>query len=468
MIQRPKRRGVALIMALLFITMFGSLAVALAALSNTTLVIAGNQASVQEALFEAEGGLNYLTYLLKDFKPSGATGDALLEEVADHLADKLNGSPAVAGTIAYNAGYPVIIPSISAGNAGRSFQAMVSLPASDTIRLAVTGQDGAITRAVGVEFSMVPGSTGFFAKGISTRGPIRMTGNAKVLGVNNPAEAECLSTTYDVAEAFNLTGNCDLEGGLSISNPAGYASLTGNCEIGGQSFNGNHTIDKATVDADPSAYPGFRMGVGDVEFPEVNPGVFESFATNIVDASTSTNGNKTFTNIRIKANTNKTFSGNMTFKGVIFIEQPNKIHFSGNTNITGVIVTEDAGDDVYETNTLKFSGNVTVRGVEDLPNTSEFHELRQMPGSFLLAPGFGVEFTGNFGTVNGTLAADKFKWTGNAGGVVCGSVISYSNSEFKLTGNSTIRIDRSGGTDAPPGFLAKAVLELLAATYVEY
>ena len=93
---------------------------------------------------------------------------------------------------------------------------------------------------------------------------------------------------------------------------------------------------------------------------------------------------------------------------------------------------------------------------------------RSLTGSFLLAPGFGVEFTGNFGTINGTMAADKFKWTGNAGGVVRGSVISYSDDEFKLTGNSKLRIDRSNTTDTPAGFAVETTFTPLPDSYVEY
>ena len=203
-------------------------------------------------------------------------------------------------------------------------------------------------------------------------------------------------------------------------------------------------------------------------FPEVDPTVFEPFATNIVNSSTPTSGNRTFTNIRIKANTNPTFSGNITIKGVVFVETPNKVQFSGNLNFTGVLVTQDAGDNVYTTNTVKFTGNTTSQGVESLPDTAEFHDLRQMPGSFLLAPGFGVSFTGNFGTVNGCMAADAFTFTGNAGGLVKGPIINYSDSIFSLTGNSSVTIDRLNTPTEPPGFSSNGSLRADNTTYAEY
>lgn len=75
-----------------------------------------------------------------------------------------------------------------------------------------------------------------------------------------------------------------------------------------------------------------------------------------------------------------------------------------------------------------------------------------MPGSQILAPGFGVQFTGNFSMLNGAIAADKFTFTGNAGGTVRGPVICYSDSDFTLTGNSQLRFDRSMYDRTPPGF----------------
>jgi hypothetical protein len=283
-----------------------------------------------------------------------------------------------------------------------------------------------------------------------------MNGNPRILGANSASEANVLITTYTDPEALNLTGNCQIGGDVSISNPAAHASLTGNVSVGGESGSGGAVLDH------------IHIGVGDVPFPEVDPTVFEPFAVNIVDKTTKTNGNKTFSNIRILANTNKTFGGNITLNGVTYIEVPNDITFSGNLTVVGVIVTEDAGDNVYDVNRLKFTGNTSIWGVEDLPDTPEYADLKELPGSFLLAPGFGVDFTGNFGTFSGTIAADEFFFRGNASGTVFGSVINYSNSMFRLTGNSNLTFDRSGDPETPPGFFTPSRLSPVAGSYREY
>lgn len=93
--------------------------------------------------------------------------------------------------------------------------------------------------------------------------------------------------------------------------------------------------------------------------------------------------------------------------------------------------------------------------------------LRELPGSFLLAPGFGVQFSGNFGTVNGAMVAEQFKWTGNAGGTIHGPLISYGNTEFKLTGNSNLTINRATYPGLPPGLVGTLTLEPDVGTYRE-
>jgi hypothetical protein len=368
-------------------------------------------------------------------------------------------------------GQAIVIPSIAANGPGRSFYGMLTLVNDRTVLLRVTGASGDVSRSVGLQFGLLAGGAGAsaFDYGIASKGPIRMEGFAKVQGATSAEEGDCLSAIYGEPEAFHITGHPDIQGDVYASDPDTHVRLCGNnVRIGGEGPSGTKTLPDPDDDDPICAH--VHVGVGPVDFPKIDPSQFERFATIPVDAHTVMPDN-TFTNIRILANSDKTFAGNVKLNGVIFIEVPNRIHFSGNVEITGVIVTQDAGDDAYDTNTIKFSGNVVSKGVEELDDTDEFHELREMPGSFLLAPGFGVEFVGNFSTISGYMAADKFKWTGNAGGTVKGGIIAYSNAEFKLAGNSCITIDREGTPGAPPGFSgpgSQLMLVLIPTTYVEY
>jgi len=466
------RRGIASILAMMFLVLMSSLAVAFFTTTDLGLKQTENLRHVAAARLEAESGLAFLTYQLRRHAPTDpGKGQELLSSLAGALGESMDLSGTLQGGNIVSNGQTVAVPPIAVNGDGRNFDATISLVDDTTVLLRVVGYSGNVSRAVGVQFSLKAGGskTSAFDFGIASRGPISMTGNAKVLGANNIEEADMLSGIYGVPEAFSITGNSKIEGDIHVSDPDTTVKLSGNIEVGGESMVGTKTLPDPE-DTDPIVKH-VQVGVGKVDFPEVDPTQFESFAVNIVDGSTNTSGNKTFNNIRIRANTNKTFAGNVTLNGVIFIEVPNRIHFSGNVKITGVIVTQDAGDNAYESNTIKFSGNLTANGVEDLPDTSEFHDLRQKPGSFILAPGFGTEFVGNFGTVNGCMAADKFKWTGNASGRIKGGIIAYSDAEFKMTGNSCITIDRHGTPDIPSGFGGpgtQLILVILPDTYIEY
>ena len=436
---RPLTRqsGVISVLAIIFLAMFATMGIAYAATTNNSMLRAVNLSGVQDAQLQAESGLEYFAHLLTQLRlPVGLSGQELAAAVESALSAPLNSE-------------------ISAEASGRGFTAALAANGS-TITLTVHGRAGAVRRAISMDFAPVRGDSAIFDYGVASMGHIRMTGNARLRGANSPEEAKVYSGTYATDEAYKLTGNCSIDGDIYAANPDAYATLTGNVSIGGEGIWSEDIPDH------------IHMGTGDQEFPEVDPAVFEPFATSIVDAGTSTSGNKTFSNIRILAGVNPTFSGNITLRGVVLVEQPNQVTFSGNLDITGIIVTEDAGDGTYESNTIRFAGNTTVHGVEQLPDEPQYAELRQTPGSFLLAPGFGVEFTGNFGTVGGTMAADMFKFTGNAGGTVHGSLICYSDAEMKMTGNSNLTFDRSASPGTPPGFSIPDTLAPLPATYTEH
>lgn len=450
------REGFALIAALVLLLLCASIAVAWVNTTSVGVAQADSLHKVTGAQLAAESGMQFMMHHMAQLEmDSGVSCQALLDELASAMATRFNGMAAMGqGGIQYD-GQTISTPSIDVGDGRRSFLANLTLVGADTVMVTVTGTDSGIRRTLGVECTAITGDSPVFDFGIASRSPVELTGNAKVEGKNDAIEARILSAT-DEAEAFDLTGNVQLDGDIYTTNPGALVSMTGNVAIGGESCR------------DPAVWDHIHLGLGVGEFPEVDPTVYEPFATNIVDSSTRTSGNKTFSNIRIRANTNPTFSGNIQMYGVIFIEAPNRVHFSGNTTFTGVIVTEDAGEGVYDTNTVKFTGNMSAQGVEQLPDTPEYHELRNMPGAFILAPGFGLEFTGNFGTVSGCMAADSYKFTGNAGGTVKGGIINYSDSRFKLTGNSRIIIDRDGAPETPPGFVTCFELKFSPSSYVEY
>ena len=266
-----------------------------------------------------------------------------------------------------------------------------------------------------------------------------MTGNVQIQVINSSSTNSVFIESLSNDEALEMIGNAQIQGDVSIVNPDAYVGLGGNCQIGGET--GQDAVDNHVT-----------FGADTVEFPTPDLAQFERFATNIIDSSVSTNGNKSFENIRITSSTDPNFNGNIDITGVVYIESPNHVIFSGNTTIIGVIVAEGDMDVPDSQDLLDFSGNLSCQGVSQLPQGSQFDELREMTGTFILAPGFHVSFSGNFETITGVIAASGVTFDGNARGTITNSVINYSDSPLAITGNSDLIIDRSNSVSNPSGF----------------
>ncbi|HEV8606122.1 MAG TPA: hypothetical protein VGQ99_12185, partial [Tepidisphaeraceae bacterium] len=107
---------------------------------------------------------------------------------------------------------------------------------------------------------------------------------------------------------------------------------------------------------------------------------------------------------------------------------PNRVTFNGGVNIQGVVATDNLGIGTLLTNVLTFTGSGnSTSGLETLPDLPQFHELRQMGGSFVIAPGFDVKFTGNFNAISGNVVGDRINVQGSSDLNMYGSMISLKN-----------------------------------------
>jgi hypothetical protein len=180
-----------------------------------------------------------------------------------------------------------------------------------------------------------------------------------------------------------------------------------------------------------------------------------------------TSADATLENIRIPAEMNPTFSGHATLKGVVFIEAPNVVIFTGTADITGIIIGNGDETDDSGTNQISFRGNVNSWPVTELPDESQYEGLHEQIGTFVIAPGFRVSFGGSFSALSGAIAANGIEFYGNAGGIINGSIINYSDTEMTLSGNSDLYFNRSGLDDVPAGFVPELVLYYDASSYCE-
>jgi len=457
MSRHGRQKGIAIVVCMIFLAIFSALAVGMAQMASANIQIVSNHRGANHAFSSAQSGLDVIRHWLNTVSISATVAPAnRLAAVATSLQTNLAAANITNIAADYDATAVTITISdvVLDARTGETFSVVIRQIDNDTIQMDITGNSGQISRIARADLNFTPGVSGIFDYGVATRGPLSLVGNARILGVNDPSEGSVFIESSGTFNALSMTGNANIAGDVSIVNSNGYATVEGNSQIGGET--GQDAINNHVTE-----------GVDAAEFPVPDTITFESYATNIVDSSTATNGNRTFQNIRVVADTNPTFSGHITINGVIYIESPNQVVFSGNTTITGVVVTEGDIDFPNGSDSISFSGNLNCQSVSELPSDPAFDGLRDQTGTFLLAPGFVASFSGNFSTIDGAIAANGLSFTGNARGTITSSVINYNETPMIITGNSRLSIDQSNTTTAPSGFSGVQVLDYQAGSYSE-
>jgi hypothetical protein len=445
---KMKNRGAAMVVAILALAVVTALAAALATTSRANLRTAEHYWRSTEAFQAAEGGLHlagsWMTTVVPHNSDDGLAG--LLEDIQDQLpaADYFGGT---APSIVNGA---LVFPTLSLPD-GKSFQVRIESIAGKSGRVKVisTGYCDEWQRSVSTELQIINQRSAIFDYGVVTRGPINMSGGTYFKGANSDEEGKLYSAwASDSDDALRMTGGPYITGDAYFEDPNVEFFFSGNPRVGGGGiWNGMEDINDH-----------IHVGVAPIAFPEPDPSVFEPYATNYRTSVKSYYDRdldkwvNEFHNVRIIKNSNPTIAGDVVLKGVIYIESPNRVHFSGGCQITGVIVTEDARDGNLKKNEIKFSGGTNLYPPEDLPDTSEFAQIRELTGTAILAPGFSLEFVGGFGTMGGTIAANEYKFAGGAGGTIEGTLLCYGEGEMKMSGGASFTFDHDDLPDVPAGF----------------
>jgi len=441
---------------MIFVLVFSALAVSMAAISGTSTQIAENQRTANGARACAESGLEVTRYWLNNLSIPGTTGPSQrLQQIADTLQNTLS-SNGITNVVSSFDGSSITIPSVTLDSADeQSFSAVITQIDSETLQIDVTGTRGSLTRTVTAQYKFTASAHTVFDYGVATKGPLALSGNVELETVNVSVGSSVYIESTNSNLALSITGNSQVAGDVGIVNPIANIYLQGaKAGIGGQT--GQAAITNHV-----------SFGAPATEFPAPNPSYFEPYVTNIINSTTNTTLNATYDNVRIAAGTNPTFSGQVTFRGIVFIETPNVVTFQGNTTVTGIVIGDGDVEDNSGTNKISFLGNVTSYAVSQLPNEDKFTAIKTQTGTCLMAPGFAVSFGGNFHTLNGVIAANGIKFYGNAGGTVNGSIINYSDSQMELTGNSDLYISALGTANIPAGFEPEMTLRYEPSSYSE-
>jgi len=451
MTYRKSRKGAALLISMIVLAILSAWAVSICSMSGTGVQLAENQRKVNSTRACAESGLGILRFWLNQISMPGTTAaSAKFSNVATFLQNNLTANI----TANYDGSSLITIPAVILDSAAaQRFSAEINAddPSdAEILQVDVTGTYGSITRTIRVNYNFGPRMNPLFEYGIATKGPLHLAGNIELGGVNVAVESSVYIESENSDEALSIIGNSQIAGDVSITNPDATVTLQGGqAGIGGET--GQDAIDN-------------HVSVGDapIGFPVPNPGYFQQYVQNDIDTN-----DVVFENIRIPADTNPSFSSGVTLKGIVFIETPNVVTFTGHVSITGIIVGNGDVNDNSGTNQIKFEGSVTSSSVSELPLEPQFDQLRNETGTFLLAPGFSVSFGGNFETINGVIAANGVEFYGDAGGTIDGSVLNYSDTTMNLTGNSDLSFNHSGTVEIPAGFDFDIELKYDPASYSE-
>lgn len=447
------RRGAVLIISMIFVLIFSTLAVSLATMSGTNIQLASNQHKLNSTLSAAHSGLEAMQYWMDRITiPDSTSPSGYLSEVFSSLQNDLASN----GITNISAGYStstITIPSVMLASADNmNFEATIVQLNNNTLQMDVTGRSGQIMRTIRVNYNIAPKKHPIFDYGIATKGPLYLQGSTDIDGLNESIEANVYIESTNNNDALSLTGNCSIAGNVSISNPLANPSVSNSSSIGGET--GQDAIDNHVTTV-----------LNSIDFPIPDPAAFEHYVVNTFDPATDTTTDMTLENIRIPADTNPLFSGHVTLKGIVFIEIPNIVTFTGNTDIIGIVIGNGDLDYPSEDNQIIFRGNVDSSSVSQLDST--FGNITQETGTFLLAPGFDASFGGSFNTINGIIGASGIEFFGNAGGTVNGSVINYGEDPMTLVGSVDLVFNRLGITETPAGFETYMVLEFQPDSYSE-
>jgi len=441
-----KHRGAAFVVSMIFILVFSALAVSMSTLCDTNLQIAENQRKGDCARACAESGVDIIRFWLSRFSVPGATQQSLVfSELATSLQSDLTENSITNITTSFD-GTTLTIPGVTL-DTDKSFSAEIIQLDADTLQMDVTGIYKTNIRKIRANYDFGVRLHTVFDYGVATKGPLHLAGNIELSGANVQVESDVYIVSENSNLALEVIGNSSIAGDVHICSSTATADLQG-----GQASVGGETM--------PGALDHIISGFGEVEFPVPNPTYFEPYVVEDINLAETT-----FTNVRVPPNTNPSFGGGATFYGVLYIETPNLVTFTGNVNINGIIVGNGDVTDDSGTNRIDFLGTVSSNPVDTLPE--EFGDLRNEIGTFLMAPGFSLSFNGDFETINGAIAANGVTFSGNAGGTINGSVLNYSDTAMDLSGNSNLIFNRYADTQIPAGFEPEIVLKYDHTSYSE-
>ena len=431
-------------LAMLFMVVFTTLALAFYAQTTMSAQVAGNEERSNQAQIAAESGMRFIQYQLSQVKiPPMVPQENLLEELHMQLSDAMDGTGNLAGGLVGidYASSIIHVPALASKPValtpgGPGFRAALRQSGREFV-ITVTGSSagGQLSRGIRQRFQPVPVNDSVFKYGVTARGKIKLGGDFDLEGEDSDIDGSMYSATID-----EFKTPVEVKKRASLSGDLYLADTDGNIKVG----------DKVSIHGttDPAVYNALYIhrGVKLPEFPQVDTAPFKAFATNTyAGGSKDKDGLDYYANVVIPPNTNPKFDKGTLIEGVLYIKMPNKVTFSEHTIVRGVIVVEKSAnpkDYKDSKNKIEFKKGSTLYGIETLPASAQFPDaLRNLTGASIIAPDTQVKFSGNSGAWAGSVVVEDMTFSGHATGKISGSVVSFGDVKFDKKGSLTFDRD---------------------------
>jgi hypothetical protein len=442
-----KRKGSALVMTVILMSFLLTLALTLSQLSVAEIRHSDSQAIGEKSHDIADSGLGFMTFIFRRCYLSATTTEAnVLSRFETELTSQLEDQSEIAGTPSL-VGSTISIPAISLG--GGSFTTTLTYTYANStmeLQMRVTGTFDGTSRTVQRTFQGERVTSGVFQFGVATPGSVSVGGSAIMAGYTSDQDsAATILSCSEEAIAIDVGGSATITGDLFVTGVDNINISGGGLSVGGE------------TDIDTILDEHCHFSVDPPQWPEIDIQPFIDAMTSPVTITPSMASNAypaDFNNVIIEANTNPTIS-KTEINGVLYIKAPNKVKFSGNVVINGVIITEEKPGESLSNCTIEFTGNCDFPGVGALPDTAAYADLKALTGTIVLAPGFHVNFSGRTNTASGVMAADQLSFTGNSdlSGDMFGTVLSLTDAPLILSGSTELRFNRPEGSVEPAGFI---------------
>ena len=446
-IRRAGRRGIAAMLAMLYLVIFSALALGFYASVTISSQVAHNDRRAAEAQVAAESGLQFIKYQISRVKlPPLTKKEQRFGQLYQQLSRNLAGSANLGGgTVGYAPGV-IYVPAggtgfVDVNQGGAGFRVTITevggREVGENLRVTVSGHsDGAtINRALQLEFKPSPFDQSLFDYGVAAMGKMKLGGDFDLIGDEQLLDGSLFSGSVDEFKTpVQIKKKATITGDVYMADDDGRIKLGGHVSIGGAS-------------ARDAYEQHIHRGVDVPEFPTVDVSVYKPFVSTTLDAKKYRDSSY-FANVIIPPNTNPHFTDDVVLEGVIYVQMPNKLTFEKGATVRGVIVYEpQAGFEKEKHNTIEFKQSAQFYSLDYLPVNDKFPQsLHDLDGVSIIAPQTDLKFTGGAGAQFDTILVDDLKLNGHPDAMVRGLVIAMGDVKFEK--KASLKIGRHADLSA--------------------